>query len=246
MSVSWDSLMIVLVAAAVCPNPPLLVPELAAGAAAELDELRAACLTAIDAVALAAPELLVVVGAGESTRRYEPGSAGSFAPYGVAVEVSLPGAAATAPSVLPLPLAVGAWLLQRAGWPGRVVGQLVAEAARAEECAALGAALAEEADRVALLVMGDGSACRTDQAPRPYDARADQFDAGVVQAFQSADPAALLGLDVALATALGASGRPAWQVLGGAAGEAALDADVLYDRAPYGVGYMVVIWERHG
>jgi hypothetical protein len=238
--------MIVLVAAAVCPSPPLLVPELAAGSAAELDDLRAACLTAIDAVELAAPELLVVVGAGAATRRYEAGSSGSFAPYGVPVEVCLPGRAAAEPPVLPLPLAVGAWLLQRAGWPGQAVGQLVAEAASAEECATLGAALAEEADRVALLVMGDGSARRSEQAPRPYDASAETFDQGVVQAFRSADPAGLLGLDAALATSLVASGRPAWQVLGGAAGEAALDDEVLYDRAPYGVGYIVAIWERHG
>jgi hypothetical protein len=236
----------VLVAAAVCPHPPLLVPELAAGAAAELDELRAACRTAIDAVAMAAPELLTVVGAGEATRRYEPGSTGSFAPYGVEVTVSLPGAEPIEPPVLPLPLAVGAWLLHEAGWAGPVVGQQVAEAASAAECAALGEVLAEGADRVALLVMGDASACRSAQAPRPYDSRAERFDAAVVQALRVADPAGLLGLDVSLAAALGASGRPAWQVLAGAAGEATLDSEVLYDKAPYGVGYVVALWEQHG
>jgi hypothetical protein len=35
----------VLAAIAFCPSPPLLVPELAAGAAAELDGLCAACST---------------------------------------------------------------------------------------------------------------------------------------------------------------------------------------------------------
>src|SRR5439155_17718687 len=38
-----DSLRSVVVAAAFCPYPPLLVPALAGGAAAELDDLLAAC-----------------------------------------------------------------------------------------------------------------------------------------------------------------------------------------------------------
>ena len=36
-----------LLAAAVCPHPPLLVPEVAAGAAPETDDLRAACRAAV-------------------------------------------------------------------------------------------------------------------------------------------------------------------------------------------------------
>jgi hypothetical protein len=38
---------VALVSVAVCPHPPLLVPEVAAGAAPELDDLRAACDTAV-------------------------------------------------------------------------------------------------------------------------------------------------------------------------------------------------------
>ncbi len=48
-----------LLAAAVCPHPPLLVPEVAAGAAPETDDLRAACRAA---VATVAPYETVVVG----------------------------------------------------------------------------------------------------------------------------------------------------------------------------------------
>ncbi len=53
-----------LVAAAVCPCPPLLVPEVAAGAAPELDPARAACLDAVGVLAASRPDLLVVVGPG--------------------------------------------------------------------------------------------------------------------------------------------------------------------------------------
>jgi hypothetical protein len=51
-----------LVAAAVCPCPPLLVPEVAAGAATELDTARAACTDALGVLSAARPDLLVVVG----------------------------------------------------------------------------------------------------------------------------------------------------------------------------------------
>jgi hypothetical protein len=57
----------VLVAGAVCPHPPLLVPELAGGAAPELDALRAACDEAVRRLLAARPDLVVVVGAAEET-----------------------------------------------------------------------------------------------------------------------------------------------------------------------------------
>ncbi|NUS24745.1 MAG: hypothetical protein HOV92_11070, partial [Streptomyces sp.] len=54
-----------LVAAAVCPCPPLLVPEVAAGAAPELDPARAACTDALGVLAAARPDRLVVIGPAE-------------------------------------------------------------------------------------------------------------------------------------------------------------------------------------
>jgi hypothetical protein len=51
------------VVAAVLPHPPLLVPELAGAAAAELDPLRAACHKALSTV-LGAAEVAVLVGDG--------------------------------------------------------------------------------------------------------------------------------------------------------------------------------------
>ncbi len=236
-----------LVSAAVCPHPPLLVPELAGSTAGQLDDLRAACAAAIDAVRATEPELLVVVGAGEVTRRYRPGAAGSFTAYGADVPVSLPGNAGSShDDGLPLSLAVGAWLLGRAGWTGDVPAQSVSESSPAEECRRLGSQLAQETDRLGLLVMGDGSASRPTAAPALVDNRAEGFDAVVGDALRTADPTALMALDPVLATELRAVGRAAWQVLAGAAGEAVFDADLLYDAAPYGVGYLVAVWERHG
>ncbi|GAB3872605.1 hypothetical protein GCM10027610_138320 [Dactylosporangium cerinum] len=59
-----------LAAAAVCPHPPMLVPEVAAGAAGELDDLRAACRAAV--AHLDTADVLIVVGADATTIRREP------------------------------------------------------------------------------------------------------------------------------------------------------------------------------
>jgi hypothetical protein len=42
-----------------------------------------------------------------------------------------------------------------------------------------------------------------------------------------------------LATVLQAAGRAPWQVLAGALAAAELTGELLYDAAPYGVGYFV-------
>jgi aromatic ring-opening dioxygenase LigB subunit len=234
-----------LVAAAVCPHPPGILPELARGAADELEELRQACAVALEAVAAASPEVLVVVGSGDETRSVAPGSSGTFAAYGADVRVTL-GSGGSTDAGLALPLLVGAWLLDRHGWPGPVLGELIARYASVEECMSLGTRLAEHADRVAMLVMGDGAAGRTAHAPRPFDPQAEEFDSAVVSALDSGDPAGLVALDRVVAREVDAAGFAAWQVLAGAAGEVIFDAEILYHRAPLGVGYFVAVWERHG
>jgi hypothetical protein len=238
----------VLVSAAVCPHPPLLVPELAEENAAELDDLRAACLGAIDAVRATEPELLVVVGTGDATRPHPAGTRGSFASYGVDLEVTLPGGDPPRGGGhdLPLSLTVGAWLLTESGWIGQVRGLEVDAATPPAECRSLGAAVAQEADRVGMLVMGDGSARRSTEGPGYLDPRAESFDAEVAEALRAGDPAGLLAIDPVLGAELQAAGRAAWQVLAGASAEVLFDAEVAYDAAPYGVGYMVAVWERHG
>jgi aromatic ring-opening dioxygenase LigB subunit len=142
--------------------------------------------------------------------------------------------------VLPLSLTIGRWLLGER--PALYRG--VAEDAPAESCARLGTELAGLAERVALLVMGDGSACRTERAPGYLDERAEGFDAGVARALAEADTGALAGLDATVAAELRAAGRAPWQVLAGAARGARFTGELLADEAPYGVGYLVASWAR--
>ncbi|MDG5804155.1 class III extradiol dioxygenase subunit B-like domain-containing protein [Streptomyces ossamyceticus] len=233
-----------LVAAAVCPCPPLLLPEVAAGAAPELDRAREACADALGVLAAARPGRLVVVGPAERDGRYAPGARGSFRGFGVDLDVRLgqDGVEEAPEGDLPASLAVAAWLLDRAERSVPVEGVAVAEPLAAELCISLGRDIAGAAERVALLVMGDASACRTLKAPGYLDERAAGFDAAVARALATVDIAALKALDAGLAGELLASGRAPWQVLAGAAEEADLSGSLLYDDAPYGVGYLVATW----
>lgn len=235
-----------LVAAAVCPCPPLLVPEVAAGAAPELDAARAACTDALGVLAAARPDRLVVVGPADSAgpEVHPQGTRGSFRGFGVDLDVCLGTDIGTAAGPdLPYGFAVGAWLLGRTGWvDAPVEGIGVGEALPAERCAAVGRDVAAGAGRVALLVLGDASACRTIKAPGYLDERAAPFDAEAGRALGSADAAALMALDAGLARELKVSGRAPWQVLAGAAEGTSLTGALLYEDAPYGVGYVVAAW----
>lgn len=119
----------------------------------------------------------------------------------------------------------------------------VDRAAPAADCASLGASYAPAAPW-ALLVMGDGSACRGIKSPGYHDPRAEPFDAAVAAALGTADLDRLLAVDPVEAGELRAEGRAPWQVLAGAAAASGTGwrADLLYDQAPYGVGYFVASW----
>ena len=240
-----------LVAAAVCPCPPLLVPEVAAGAAPELDVARAACDEAVREVLAARPDLIVVVGEGPVTREHGQGAVGSFLPFGVDHEVrlgALPEDAEAPADRLPLSLTVGAWLLTRAGWTGRVQGYEVAGDRPWPSNGEDGVHLANRADRVGFLVMGDGTACRSLKAPGYLDERAEGVDAAIAEALGNGDRDGFFAnLDADLARELKISGRSPWQILTSAS---ASDEDgnedrtwrLLYEDAPYGVGYFAATW----
>jgi hypothetical protein len=242
-----------------CPHPPLLVPSVAGGAAAELAGLRTACAEVVRRLLASSPERFLVLGAGDRTRQYPPGSAGSLARYGVPVTVALfgppdPGRHAdgdpAAPGgrprrlhyassdeelvpagpTLPLPLTIGAWLLGDAEVPctGWTVGPDPAGLAGLDDPA------------TAVLVMGDGSACRSERAPGYIDPRATAYDGAVAAALRDGDAAALRDLDPALGAELLAAGVPAWRAVGALGGT--WSGELLHDAAPYGVGYLAAVW----
>ncbi len=106
-------------------------------------------------------------------------------------------------------------------------------------CLRLGADLRTRSARVGLLVMADGSACRSLRAPGYLDPRAAAFDAALERAVRSGDLGALRAMDHDLARELLAAGRAGWQVLAGAMPNRAPSVEILYNADPFGVFYLV-------
>ncbi|KRB78219.1 hypothetical protein ASE01_06045 [Nocardioides sp. Root190] len=93
--------------------------------------------------------------------------------------------------------------------------------------AAVGAVVVEDGE-TGVLVVGNGSATRTEKAPGHLDERAADFDAALRVSFD--------GIDAALAADLWADADR----LGGLPSLA--EAEVVYDDAPFGVQYWVAVW----
>lgn len=230
----------VIARAVLCPSPPLLARELT-GRAQVLPELRDACAAAVARLVKADCEVVAVVGAGDVTATWDPEARLDVPAY------APPAGKACGTPGLPLALGLGAMLLDNAGYAGPRRLQAVGEAEPPRSCLRLGESLADVAPRVALLIVGDGSARRGQKAPGHFDERAAPFDAGIARAISGGDMAALAAADPALARELMATGRPAWQVLAGALGAApegrAPAAEILYADHPFGVAYLVAVFE---
>src|SRR6185437_1415784 len=221
-------------AAALCPAPPLLARELT-GADPVVPDLREACHQAAVALVASQPDVVAVVGTAAKTMGWDPGGRLDLAPYAPMLGAAQP---AAGPPV-PLPLGLGAALLDQAGYAGRRVLQSVSPDEPPAQCAELGADLAGLAGRVALLVMADGSARRGRRAPGHLDERSAPFDAEVERAVRDGDLGALLAVDPELARELMATGRPAWQVLVGALAGTRPATQIRYAADPFGVAYLV-------
>jgi hypothetical protein len=273
-----------IVAAALCPSPPLLASALT-GQAEILPDLRHACTVAVARLIATAPDVIAVVGPADLTATWDPAGLLDLTAYAPALarrtdngqkrpggsdrairgsnsavegrssaagrsDSAVGGSGGTAgasssaagrsdsaagdPSALPLALGIGALLLDRAGYDGPRALWSIGGSAPPAECARLGQDLAAPAERIALLVMGDGSARRSESAPGYLDERAEPFDAEVERAVRDGDMPALAALDPALAHGLMAAGRPAWQVLAAALGNTALGNTALGNTAPGG------------
>jgi hypothetical protein len=237
-SVDWRDP--VIVAAAVCPHPPLLLDELG-GRHDSVEQLRLACRRAIDDLLGHGLDGIVVVGGAESTRTAVPADRLNLRAYGT---LAAPVAPLENGVGLPLSLGVADRLLAEAEWCGETERRAIAWNAGAEECDHLGRELVRRGGRLGLLVMGDGSACRGTKAPGHYDDRAHSFDERVAHALEQGDCHALRGLDPEQAEQLLMQGRTALQVLGSAVHHtgATPAATMHYLDDPFGVLYFVSSW----
>jgi hypothetical protein len=246
-----------IIAAALCPAPPLLARELT-GRDPVLPELRQVCREVTERMLRAQPDVIAVIGAASQTRTWDGASkldlsvfapsAGVRASTGSASTGSASTGSASTGSAstgsagtpgLPSSVGLGILLLDQAGYGGRRVLQAIGQDEPTAACVELGERLAQSPERTALLVMADGSARRGRRAPGHLDERSMGFDSEVERAVRAGDLGALAAVDPALARELMATGRAAWQVLSGAMRELQPAVDVLYSDDPFGVAYLV-------
>jgi len=93
---------------------------------------------------------------------------------------------------------------------------------------------------VGLLVLGDGTACRSEAAPGHIDERAFPFDDLIADALEAGDGDALATLDQDLAEQLMVTGRHTFADLGTTL--RAAQGELRYRDDPYGVSYFVALW----
>jgi hypothetical protein len=221
------------VTVAFCPQPPLLLPTVTGAPGPELSLLRAAVAGAVETLLAASPEVVVVVGDGADGVRFGPGDAGDLRGLGIDRELPFAGRVRPGGRRIPLPHLLGAWLLERAGHAGSRLGVGPAD---------LAAALADVPGPIGVLAMGDGSARRSEKAPGHLDPAAGPFDASVARALAAGDARALAALDPAEGERLLAAGVQVWRSVGAALEGVPVAAELSYDDAPFGVGYLVATW----
>jgi hypothetical protein len=227
----------VLGAIAIIPSAPVLVPQLAGAAAAEIADLREAVIAA----AASLPSRWVAVGAGRADTVLGPDNVGTFAGFGVELPVRLAPSADGPPAELPLCALMTGWVREQAQPQASAAVRVYAADHHVDAALSRGRQLRAEIERLAeptgVLIVADGANTLTAAAPGGYNPADTQVQLALDDALASGDLAALARLPGQVV------GRVPFQVLAGLAGPAPRSAKELYRGAPYGVGYFAGIWQ---
>jgi hypothetical protein len=227
----------VLSAISIIPSAPVLVPELAGGAAPEVAELRAAMIAA----AAALPQHWVVIGVGAADGVIGPDRVGTFAGFGADVLVRLSPQAGGRPVEMPLCALIGGWIRAQAQPDASAQVRVYAESHDAEAAVELGRRLRREidlsGDPTGVLVVADGANTLTPAAPGGYQ----PTDVDVQDALDDALAGGDLGALAQLPAQVG--GRVAFGVLAGLAEPTPRSVKELCRTAPFGVGYFAGVWQ---
>lgn len=206
-----------MIGACFLPHPPLLLAEYASlgdpGAG-----LRARCRATLGELAALGPDRLVLL---SGAPRVRP-AVDSRAPLGLRVAREL-----LAGTALPVPQ-------EELVVPFDAQAGEVAVAARRLRELGRG--------RGGVVVLGDGSARRSESAPGYLDERAVAADTRIAAALSAGQRGPLADLDATLAAELMIAGRAAWQVLAGATVRAP-DRATAHAEDPFGVVYHVALWQ---
>ncbi len=218
------------------PSAPVMVPELAGAAAAEVADLRQAVCTA----AASLPTRWVAVGVGSADAVIGPRQAGTFAGYGVDIRVALSPDNGV-PGQLPLCALITGWVRGQAKPQAHAEVRVYADDHGVDAALSRGRQLRgeidEAADPVGVLIVADGAHTLTPPAPGGYDPDSVPVQHALDEALAGGDAAALTRLPDTIV------GRVAYQVLAGLAEPAPRSVKEFYRGAPYGVGYFVGVWQ---
>lgn len=220
--------------AVLCPHPPLLARALG-GRQDPVAELRVACGTAVSQLVTAGPERMVVVGPADGSGPWD----------GLVFDVRRFGTTQPRADIedsLPLSVGIGRTLLDECGWEGPTELVGVGWDAPDEELVEVAGRLAGASGATGVLLLGDGSARRSEQAPGYLDPRAFGYDDLVAAALADGDAATLRDLDTGLGRELMVGGRSVFRLLGRIAGERPVTAALDYRDDPFGVSYFVARW----
>lgn len=246
-----------LIAAVVVPGAPAFVSELMGSAAHELDELRHAADSAVSRAvsdllaeshdspsASSAVTQLVIIGPGDPAE-YDAAGPVSFGSFGRDVSIAALADGQRSNNDLPTPLMVARYLASRDVASHPEHSDLWATArwvtTSGAGATALGERLRDDAMRIAVILVADGALCHGPKAPRAEDPRAEAYDDEVCDVLASGKLGRLAQIDADLGVELGASGPRVWPVLFAAADGDGIGA-VLWQGAPYGVGWAVAQW----
>lgn len=223
-------------AIAIIPSAPVLVPELAGAAAAELTDLTAAVMAA----AAVLPARWIAVGIGPADAVLGSECAGSFAGFGADVRVQLgPQQGSASLRELPLCALIAGWLRGKMRPDASVTVWVCAAGQHTAQ--ARGRRLRAEIDRTAepigVLVVADGVNTLTPRAPGGYDPDSADVQLALDDALAAGDVGALSRLPDRVL------GRAAFAALAGLADSEPRTAKELYRGAPYGVGYFAGVWQ---
>lgn len=246
-----------LIAVVIVPGPPAFVPELMGSAAHELDGLRQAADSVVsravsDLLAVShdsrssssAVAKLVIVGPGEPGE-YDAAGPVSLAGFGRDVSIGALADGQRTDTDLPTPLMVVRYLASRDVASHPEHSDLWAKArwitTSGADSTSLGERLRDDGTRTALILVADGALCHGPKAPRAEDPRAEAYDDDVCDVLASGKLGGLAQIDADLGDELGASWPQVWPVLLTAADGDGI-GDVLWQGAPYGVGWVVAEW----
>ncbi|OBH55498.1 hypothetical protein [Mycobacterium sp. E2479] len=226
-------------AIAIVPSAPVLVPDLAGTATAEVADLTAATLAA----AALLPDRWVAIGTGPDDRVLSPDLVGTFAGFGVDVRVRLSARSdeAVPPVEFPVCALIAGWVRGQAQPDASAQVRIYRTDRESDAALSLGRHLRAEIDRVAqpvgVLVVADGANTLTPAAPGGYHPEYADAQEALDDALALGDIAALRRLPPQIL------GRVAFQVLAGLAEPGPRSAKEFYRGAPYGVGYFAGAWQ---